>query len=146
MALIGDPEIALLDEPTTGIDPAARRSIWDLISGYRESGHSILLTSHRLVRFSRGTLNLIILIFLFSMDECEALSTRLAIIVDGQLRCVGETTTLKSIFGMNYSVVLKTNIKATDEDRTKLQTAMVDIFGPSCVLMDQHLVGLWKIQ
>lgn len=49
MALIGDPEIALLDEPTTGIDPAARRSIWDLIASYREAGNSVLLTSHRFV-------------------------------------------------------------------------------------------------
>lgn len=76
------------------------------------------------------------------MEECEALCTRLAIMTEGQLRCVGETTTLKSIFGINYSVVLKTSVKATEEDRLKLKTAMVNTFGPDCLLLDQHLVGL----
>lgn len=56
LAIIGNPVVILLDEPTTGVDPAARRSIWDIIKEYKENENktSIILTSH-------------------SMDECEAL-------------------------------------------------------------------------
>lgn len=74
------------------------------------------------------------------MDECEALCTRLAIMTHGQLRCIGEITTLKSIFGQNYTVIIKTNPKATEDDRTKIKDAMMNIFKDNCRVMDEHLV------
>ena len=70
LALIGRPKVMLLDEPTTGVDPAARRKIWETINNIRKSGTSIILTSH-------------------SMEECEALCDRLAIMVQGSFQCLG---------------------------------------------------------
>ena len=47
VAMLGDPQILLLDEPTTGLDPVSRRRVWTLISKVRETGRTIILTSHR---------------------------------------------------------------------------------------------------
>ena len=49
VALIGDPPFILLDEPTTGMDPGARRQLWNVLSDVRASGRTLVLTSHRLV-------------------------------------------------------------------------------------------------
>jgi ABC-2 type transport system ATP-binding protein len=66
MALIGDPELIFLDEPTTGFDPSARRQAWETIAGLRELGKTILLTTHY-------------------MDEAQRLADRVAVIVAGQV-------------------------------------------------------------
>jgi ABC-2 type transport system ATP-binding protein len=71
VALIGDAELLFLDEPTTGFDPFARRHFWDVVSGLRELGKTVLLTTHY-------------------MDEAQALADRVAVIADG--RIVGEGT------------------------------------------------------
>ena len=47
MALIGNPKLILLDEPTTGVDPESRRSIWNIIETCKNNGQSVVLTSHR---------------------------------------------------------------------------------------------------
>ena len=47
IALLGNPRVVLLDEPTSGMDPVARRFLWDLIKSVVKSGHSVILTSHR---------------------------------------------------------------------------------------------------
>ena len=62
VSLVGDPPIIFLDEPTTGMDPGARRFLWDVMTNVMHSGRSIVLTTH-------------------SMEECEALCTRLGIMV-----------------------------------------------------------------
>ena len=80
VSLIGDPAIIFLDEPTTGMDPKARRHFWNAIAQFRDHGKPIILTSH-------------------SMEECEALCTRLAIMVNGKLKCLGSIQHLKSKFG-----------------------------------------------
>lgn len=80
VALIGNPAIVLLDEPTTGMDPKARRHFWNAITEIRNRGKPIILTSH-------------------SMEECEALCTRLAIMVNGKFKCLGNIQHLKSKFG-----------------------------------------------
>ena len=67
LALIGDPELIFLDEPTTGFDPSARRTAWDVIENLRDLGKTIFLTTHY-------------------MDEAERLADRIAVIVDGQHR------------------------------------------------------------
>jgi ABC-2 type transport system ATP-binding protein len=66
LALIGDPELIFLDEPTTGFDPAARRHAWDTIRSLKELGKTVLLTTHYL-------------------DEAQALADRVAIIKDGRI-------------------------------------------------------------
>jgi ABC-2 type transport system ATP-binding protein len=70
LALIGDPELIFLDEPTTGFDPAARRAAWDTIRALAELGKTVLLTTHYL-------------------DEAQALCDRVAIIKDGRILAVG---------------------------------------------------------
>eukprot|EP00048_Salpingoeca_helianthica_P013325 m.199375 g.199375 ORF g.199375 m.199375 type:complete len:1762 (-) comp15490_c4_seq21:19-5304(-) len=88
IALIGDPAIVFLDEPTTGMDPGARRFLWNRINDYTRAGRSIVLTSH-------------------SMEECEALCTRLAIMVNGRFRCLGSVQHLKHRFGRGFQLKLK---------------------------------------
>jgi len=70
VALIGDPELLFLDEPTTGFDPSARRHAWELIAGLRELGKTVFLTTHY-------------------MDEAQRLADRVAIIVGGRIVAQG---------------------------------------------------------
>uniref|UniRef100_A0A8C3DUT2 P-type phospholipid transporter n=1 Tax=Corvus moneduloides TaxID=1196302 RepID=A0A8C3DUT2_CORMO len=88
IALIGCPPLVLLDEPTTGMDPQSRRLLWDSIVGVLRDGRAVVLTSH-------------------SMEECEALCTRLAIMVQGTFKCLGTIQELKYKFGDGYIVTLK---------------------------------------
>ena len=77
LALINDPELVFLDEPTTGLDPAARRSLWDLILGLKAQGRTILLTTHY-------------------MEEAEVLCDRLAIMDHGKILEMGTVDELIS--------------------------------------------------
>ncbi|XP_075395947.1 retinal-specific phospholipid-transporting ATPase ABCA4 [Tenrec ecaudatus] len=95
MALTGCPPLLLLDEPTTGMDPQARRMLWNTIVSITGEGRAVVLTSH-------------------SMEECEALCTRLAIMVKGAFQCLGTIQHLKSKFGDGYIVTMK--IRSSKED------------------------------
>jgi ABC-2 type transport system ATP-binding protein len=75
LALIGDPDIVFLDEPTTGFDPAARRTAWEVIAGLRDLGKTIFLTTHY-------------------MDEAEYLADRIAVLAKGQIVAEGTSKTL----------------------------------------------------
>ena len=75
LALIGDPDLVFLDEPTTGFDPSARHHAWDVIANLRELGKTIFLTTHY-------------------MDEAEALADHVAVIVAGQIVAEGTPETL----------------------------------------------------
>jgi ABC-2 type transport system ATP-binding protein len=77
LALVNDPELVFLDEPTTGLDPAARRVLWDLIRGLRDAGRSVLLTTHYL-------------------EEAEILCDRLAIMDHGRILEMGTVDELVS--------------------------------------------------
>ena len=70
LALVGDPELIFLDEPTTGFDPAARRAAWDVVRALRDLGKTVLLTTHYL-------------------DEAQALADRVAIVKDGRILAEG---------------------------------------------------------
>ena len=70
LALIGDPDLLFLDEPTTGFDPNARRGAWEVIGGLRELGKTIFLTTHY-------------------MDEAQVLADRVAVIVAGEIVALG---------------------------------------------------------
>jgi len=87
IALIGNPPIVLLDEPTSGMDPVSKRSLWDFISSTM-SGRSVILTTH-------------------SMEECEALCDRIGIMINGQLACLGSNLHLKSKYGKGYQLDIK---------------------------------------
>ena len=75
LALIGDPELVFLDEPTTGFDPAARQSAWQVIAGLRDLGKTIFLTTHY-------------------MEEAEHLADRIAVIAAGHIVAEGTPATL----------------------------------------------------
>ncbi|XP_069124776.1 phospholipid-transporting ATPase ABCA3-like [Argopecten irradians] len=96
LALVGNPQVIFLDEPTTGMDPVARRYLWDTLSSVRDSGRTLVLTSH-------------------SMEECEALCTRLAIMVNGQFKCLGSTQHLKHRFGEGYTLLARVGYTSEGE-------------------------------
>jgi ABC-2 type transport system ATP-binding protein len=75
LALIGDPELIFLDEPTTGFDPSARRAAWDVVAGLRDLGKTVFLTTHY-------------------MEEAERLADRIAIIAGGEIIAQGTPQTL----------------------------------------------------
>jgi ABC-2 type transport system ATP-binding protein len=77
LALVNDPELVFLDEPTTGLDPAARRSLWDIVRGLKADGRSVLLTTHY-------------------MEEAEILCDRLAIMDHGRILEMGTVEQLVS--------------------------------------------------
>ncbi|KAJ1401643.1 P-loop containing nucleoside triphosphate hydrolase [Sesbania bispinosa] len=82
IALIGDPKLVILDEPTTGMDPITRRHVWDIIENAKR-GRAIVLTTH-------------------SMEEADILSDRIGIMAKGKLRCIGTSIRLKSRFGTGF--------------------------------------------
>jgi ABC-2 type transport system ATP-binding protein len=107
MALIGDPELLFLDEPTTGFDPSARRQAWDVIAGLRDLGKTVFLTTHY-------------------MDEAQRLADRVTIIAAGQIvargtpadlgnRDGGETTIRYRSGGREVSLQTTEPVKALNE-------------------------------
>lgn len=118
IALLGEPTVIFLDEPSTGMDPVARRLLWDTVARARESGKAIVITSH-------------------SMEECEALCTRLAIMVQGQFKCLGSPQHLKSKFGSGYSLRAKVRSDGQQEALQEFK-AFVDLTFPGSILEDEH--------
>ncbi|EFB17717.1 hypothetical protein PANDA_016243, partial [Ailuropoda melanoleuca] len=118
IALLGEPSVIFLDEPSTGMDPVARRLLWDTVARARESGKAIVITSH-------------------SMEECEALCTRLAIMVQGQFKCLGSPQHLKSKFGSGYSLRAKVRSDGQQEALEEFK-AFVNLTFPGSVLEDEH--------
>ncbi|KAK1339765.1 hypothetical protein QTO34_018321 [Cnephaeus nilssonii] len=122
IALIGCPPLVLLDEPTTGMDPQARRMLWNTIMSIIREGRAVVLTSHRQgirgagVEQAGGWESTTPHSSLRprSMEECEALCTRLAIMVKGTFQCLGTIQHLKYKFGDGYIVTMK--IKSPKDD------------------------------
>ncbi|CAL5351927.1 hypothetical protein CsSME_00039457 [Camellia sinensis var. sinensis] len=98
IAMIGDPPIVILDEPSTGMDPIAKRFMWEVISrlSTRRGKTAVILTTH-------------------SMNEAQALCTRIGIMVGGQLRCIGSPQHLKTRFGNHLELEVKpTEVSSMD--------------------------------
>ncbi|ETP27139.1 hypothetical protein F441_00314 [Phytophthora nicotianae CJ01A1] len=120
IALIGSPSIIFLDEPSTGVDPSSRRKMWDVIAGVCAAKEScVVLTTH-------------------SMEECEALCTRVGILVSGKLKCLGSVEHLKQKFGRGYIVEVKLR-EPSASSVGRLQLEVYRILGGNCsgVLQDQ---------
>jgi len=95
MAFAANSKVVILDEPTAGVDPYARRSIWELLLKYKK-GRTILLSTH-------------------FMDEADLLGDRIAIIAQGVLRCCGSSLFLKSQFGSGYHLTLVKAVSAKEK-------------------------------
>lgn len=96
-ALVGDPELLFLDEPTTGLDPQSRRQLWTLIEGFRSSGRTIVLTTHY-------------------MDEAEKLCDRVAIVDHGHVIALGSPHELIDSIGATIPAPPPRASSATLED------------------------------
>jgi ABC-2 type transport system ATP-binding protein len=86
VALVGDPDLVFLDEPTTGFDPAARRNAWALVRSLRDLGKTVLLTTHYL-------------------DEAQQLADRVAVLRDGVIVKIGKPSELTASAGVRISYV-----------------------------------------
>uniref|UniRef100_A0A8C4GN07 ATP-binding cassette, sub-family A (ABC1), member 12 n=1 Tax=Dicentrarchus labrax TaxID=13489 RepID=A0A8C4GN07_DICLA len=116
LALIGHPQILLLDEPSSGMDPRTKRHLWKIISEEVKGKCAVVLTSH-------------------SMEECEALCSRLAIMVKGQFRCLGSLQHIKNRFGSGFTVKMYLAEASSD---TEAITGFMQRRFPSTYLKDQH--------
>ncbi len=95
-ALVGQPDLLFLDEPTTGLDPQARRALWDVVEAYRNRGGSVLLTTHY-------------------MEEAAILCDRLAIMDSGRVIAEGTPTDLVQQLDASQVLVLRTGGDPSDE-------------------------------
>ena len=132
MSLVAEPPIIFLDEPSTGVDPVARRNLWKIIQKIQAAGQSVILTSH-------------------SMEECEALCDRLAIMVNGQFQCFGSVPHLKNKFALGFTILTKLKVSGPlddniDDDQTA--NTLKDFVSsnlPNVEVKDEHKVNSSKI-
>jgi ABC-type multidrug transport system ATPase subunit len=97
MALMGEPKLLYLDEPTTGMDPISRREVWNLIHATKQmADRALILTTH-------------------SMEEAEILGDRVAIMAKGALRCIGSSLRLKQKFGAGFAVTVEVETAAAEQ-------------------------------
>jgi ATP-binding cassette subfamily A (ABC1) protein 3 len=100
MAMLGNPPFIFLDEPSTGVDPQAKRFMWNIVAKIstqnKQSG--VIITTH-------------------SMEEAEALCTKMGIMVKGEFKCFGPATHIKDKFGTGYEIEFK--IRTLTEAETK---------------------------
>ncbi|XP_070596403.1 ABC-type organic anion transporter ABCA8-like [Erythrolamprus reginae] len=107
LSVLGNPTLMLLDEPTTGLDPKGKRQVWRAIhTMLQEKDEGVILTTHH-------------------MEEAEVLCDRVAIMVSGQLRCLGSIQYLKSKFGKNYLLQIK--VKGVEQGEL-VNTEILKIF------------------
>lgn len=118
VALTGFPPVLVMDEPSCGLDPGARRQLWSVISGAQKAGAAVLLTSH-------------------SMEETAALCNSLAIMVNGKMRCIGGQQYLKSKFGNGVEVELQ-----IERETNEAVKAAMDRELPYLSLIDEHECSL----
>lgn len=101
------------------MDPATKRHLWDALCKLRDEGKCLILTTH-------------------SMEECEALCTRLAIMVNGQFKCIGSTQHLKNKFARGFSLTVKLKKMADYTEAMQRLINFVVASFPSAVLHEQH--------
>jgi ABC-2 type transport system ATP-binding protein len=108
-ALVGDPELLFLDEPTTGLDPQSRRQLWDILRGLRSQGRTILLTTHY-------------------MDEAERLCDRVAVVDHGRVIALGSPAELIARIGGEHLLEFAVEgDSAVDEGALRALPAVVSV-------------------
>jgi ABC-2 type transport system ATP-binding protein len=101
-AIVGDPDLLFLDEPTTGLDPQSRRQLWDLITEFKSLGRTIMLTTHY-------------------MDEAEILCNRVAIVDHGKVIALGTPRELIASLGAEHVVEFAPAAEASPADEAELR-------------------------
>ncbi|XP_076072509.1 cholesterol transporter ABCA5-like isoform X3 [Mytilus galloprovincialis] len=123
ISMLGQPKVVLMDEPSTGMDPQSKRFLWDTISSsFSGTERGAILTTHY-------------------MEEADALCTRVAIMVNGKLECIGATQHLKNKYSSGYLLEVKLKIEdITDEEQAhrleELQNYVVSLF-PNAVTLEK---------
>lgn len=106
-ALVGDPELLFLDEPTTGLDPQSRRQLWDVVRGIKDRGRTVVITTHY-------------------MDEAERLCDRVAVVDHGKVIALGTPAELIARVGGEHVIDLDlapdTPVRPTQDDLSALPT------------------------
>jgi ABC-2 type transport system ATP-binding protein len=119
-ALVGNPRILFLDEPTTGLDPQSRRQLWDIVRNFQRGGGTVLLTTHY-------------------MDEAERLCDRLAIVDHGQVIAEGTPSDLIDRLGGHHVVEFEASNNSGDDPALKIWKALPGVEG---LRHDDGLVSL----
>uniref|UniRef100_U3JIP6 ATP binding cassette subfamily A member 5 n=1 Tax=Ficedula albicollis TaxID=59894 RepID=U3JIP6_FICAL len=110
LSMLGNPRVTLLDEPSTGMDPKAKQHMWRAIrAAFKNKERAAILTTHY-------------------MEEADAVCDRVAILVSGQLRCIGTVQHLKSKFGRGYFLEMKLREAADVQQVEYLQSQILHIF------------------
>jgi ATP-binding cassette subfamily A (ABC1) protein 3 len=99
IALIGGSTIIMLDEPTSGMDLTARRKMWDMLKNAKQ-GRIIILTTHY-------------------MEEADILADRIAIMAEGQVRCLGSSLFLKNRYGVGYNLTISKKINVSSSSHSR---------------------------
>lgn len=104
LSLVNDPEVVFLDEPTTGLDPQARRAVWEVIRKLKKEGRTVMLTTHYL-------------------EEAEELADRVAIMNHGKIVAMGTTEEIESRYGTGQRMIVKAkeDLLRYLKENTKLQ-------------------------
>jgi len=124
LALVGDPELIFLDEPTTGFDPAARRGAWDTIRSLKALGKTVVLTTHYL-------------------DEAQALADRVAIVKDGRILAEGAPGELGSgDGGTRYRVAWRNGTGLLRQQETDDPTTLLHELTSAALARGERLEGL----
>ncbi len=114
VSLIGVPPVIFMDEPSSGMDIIAKRFFWRVIEALR-SEHAIILTTH-------------------SMEEAESVCSRVGIIVDGKMKCLGSLQRIKSVYGTGYDVQLKPGLEIqVPKCKSFMETNL-----PASILVEEH--------
>ena len=123
LALVGDPELIFLDEPTTGFDPAARRNAWETVRSLKDLGKTVLLTTHYL-------------------EEAQAISDRVAIIKDGRIVAEGRPSELGAGGPERYRVAYRTADGQHVRCETDDPTTMLHELTAGALARGERLTGL----
>jgi len=119
IALVGEPELLFLDEPTTGLDPQSRRQLWDLMAGFRSEGRTVILTTHY-------------------MEEAERLCDRVAIVDRGRIIAQGTPRALISDLGAEQVIEIAV---ATNDGKAPVAPAAAAIHAGVPGVLDSRVEG-----
>lgn len=116
MAMVGNPAVVLMDEPSTGMDPRSKRFLWDTILASFQGTRGAILTTH-------------------AMEEADALCSRVGIMVKGELKCIGPTQHLKNLYGAGYTLEMKlkdlSSVKTVSERHQGVIAYVKNLFNDS---------------